>query len=62
MNSILSDLDANIGSGIEHPFLNISRTDDEAINFIVAKSWAENNILKTPMKVDINNNEKNNEC
>ena len=60
MNSILSDLDANIGSGIEHPFLNISRTDDEAINFIVAKSWAENNILKTPMKVDINNNEKNN--
>jgi protein O-GlcNAc transferase len=57
---ILSDLDANIGSGIEHPFLNISRTDDEAINFIVAKSWAENNILKTPMKVDINNNEKNN--
>ena len=60
MNSILNDLDANIGSGIEHPFLNISRTDDEAINFIVAKSWAENNILKTPMKVDINNNEKNN--
>jgi protein O-GlcNAc transferase len=60
MNSILSDLDANIGSGIEHPFLNISRTDDEAINFIVAKSWAENNTLKTPMKVDINNNEKNN--
>ena len=58
MGSISSDLDANIGNGIEHPFLNISRTDDEAINFIVAKSWAENNIFKVPMESNLKNDKK----
>ena len=58
MDSISSDLDANIGNGVEHPFLNISRTDDEAINFIVAKSWAENNIFKVPMESNLKNDKK----
>jgi protein O-GlcNAc transferase len=58
MDSISSDLDANIGNGVEHPFLNISRIDDESINFIVAKSWAENNIFKVPMKSNLKNNKK----
>jgi protein O-GlcNAc transferase len=58
MDSISSDLDANIGNGVEHPFLSISRTDDEAINFIVAKSWAENNIFKVPMESNLKNDKK----
>ena len=58
MDSIVSDLDSNIGNGIEHPFLNISRIDDEAINFIVAKSWAENNTFKVPIKSNLKNNKK----
>ncbi len=32
-------LDHHIGDGIEHPFLNISRTDSEEINYKVASSW-----------------------
>ena len=55
MDSIVSDLDSNIGNGIEHPFLNISRIDDEAINFIVAKSWAENNTFKIPTESNLKN-------
>ena len=33
-----------VGNGIEHPFLNISRCDDEKTNFEVANSWKKNNI------------------
>lgn len=43
MKKISNNLDEDIGNGNEHPFLNISRTDDERINSAVAKSWAENN-------------------
>ena len=36
---IVKMLDHHIGDGIEHPFLNISRTDNEEINYKVASSW-----------------------
>jgi len=37
-------LNVMVGNGIEHPFLNISRCDDEKTNFEVANSWKKNNI------------------
>ena len=33
-------LDQHIGNGLEHPFLSISRTDNEENNYKVACSWA----------------------
>tara|TARA_B100000902_G_scaffold5351_1_gene6995 strand:+ start:571 stop:2304 length:1734 start_codon:yes stop_codon:yes gene_type:complete len=44
IDQISKKLDAMLGNGIEHPFLNISRCDDEKTNFQVANSWKKNNI------------------
>ena len=44
INQISKKLDVMVGNGVEHPFLNISRCDDEKINFQVASSWKKNNI------------------
>ena len=59
IDSLSKDLDENIGNGLEHPFLNISRIDDESINYLVAKSWAENNEYKisavSNLRYDIKN-------
>jgi len=44
IDQISKKLDAMVGNGIEHPFLNVSRCDDEKTNFQVASSWKKNNI------------------
>ena len=60
MDSLSKDLDENIGDGLEHPFLNISRIDNESTNYLAARSWAKNNEYKIPivnnLKCDIKNN------
>ena len=37
-------LNSLIGDGEEHPFLNISRSDDERLNYKVALSWKEKHV------------------
>ena len=39
-------LDNHIGDGTEHPFLSISRTDDEELNYKVACAWENQKIKK----------------
>ena len=56
IDEISDALDEDIGNGTEHPFLNISRIDDESINFTVAKSWAENNIYNSLVIKNANQN------
>ena len=58
IDEISDALDEDIGNGTEHPFLNISRIDDESINFTVAKSWAENNIYNSLVIKNANQNKE----
>ena len=46
IDEISKMLDQYIGDGVEHPFLNISRTDNEEINYKVACSWKKKNIQR----------------
>lgn len=44
IDEISKMLDQHIGNGLEHPFLSISRTDNEENNYKVACSWAKRDI------------------
>ena len=46
IKAISEDLDLCLGNGEEHPFLNISRCDNEETNFIAATSWAKKNQIQ----------------
>ena len=39
-------LDSLIGDGEEHPFLNVSRSDDEKLNYKVALSWEKKHVAQ----------------
>ena len=44
IDEISKILDQHVGDGVEHPFLSISRTDSEEVNFKVACSWEKRDI------------------
>ena len=44
-------LDQHVGNGLEHPFLSISRTDNEENNYKVACSWAKRDIQRNNSQV-----------
>ena len=46
IDEISKMLDQHIGNGTEHPFLSISRTDNEENNYKVACSWAKRDIQR----------------
>ena len=46
IDEISKMLDQHIGNGLEHPFLSISRTDNEENNYKVACSWAKRDIQR----------------
>ena len=54
MLSIENKLDDMAGNGEEHPFMNISRSDDAAANFKIAVSYAEKNYTKFEQKTKLN--------
>ncbi len=61
MESIENKLDEMIEMGIEHPFMNVSRSENSEMNYTVAKSWAEKNVLaisKQPIKKITKKNKK----
>ncbi len=41
---ISKTLNQAVGDGIEHPFLNISRTDNEEMNYAISTSWNSNKL------------------
>ncbi|MED5501983.1 MAG: tetratricopeptide repeat protein, partial [Pseudomonadota bacterium] len=46
IDEISKILDQHVGDGVEHPFLSISRTDSEEVNFKVACSWEKRDIQR----------------
>jgi len=46
IDEISEMLDQHVGNGLEHPFLSISRTDNEENNYKVACSWAKEDIQR----------------
>ena len=58
LEKILND---NIEMGLEHPFMNVSRYDDERINYRNARSWQKNNqsnIVSNDISLSKTKNEK----
>ena len=51
LDEISKMLDQHIGNGLEHPFLSISRTDNEENNYKVACSWAKRDIQRNNSEV-----------